>query len=99
VTSPSAPAGRELHFLFEGQPVAAGEGQTIAAALYADGHRTLRYTSRRGEPRGLFCGMGICYDCLVEVNGQPNVRACQTLVAQGIQVNRQRGNGAWEATE
>ncbi|MFH2037980.1 MAG: 2Fe-2S iron-sulfur cluster-binding protein, partial [Chloroflexota bacterium] len=48
-------------------------------ALLASGRIVFRLTSNRGEARGLYCGMGICYECIVTVNGRPNVRACQTL--------------------
>ena len=103
---PSAPAGRRvgpvpqsrpLHFTFDGQEIVAYEGETVAAALLAAGRRALRLTDRRGEPRGLFCGMGVCFDCLIQVNGRPNVRACRTLAAEGLRVETQRGAGAWEA--
>jgi aerobic-type carbon monoxide dehydrogenase small subunit (CoxS/CutS family) len=60
----------------DGEPVACRDGQTIAAALIAAGRRTLRATRQASEPRGLFCGIGVCFDCLVSVNGSPPVRAC-----------------------
>ena len=44
-----------------------------------------------GEPRGVFCGMGVCFDCLVVVDGVPNTRACTTWVRDGMQVARQEG--------
>jgi hypothetical protein len=75
-----------LHFTFDGQELTAQEGQTIAAALLAAGRRAFRQTSRRGEPRGLFCGMGVCFDCLVCINGRPNLRACQAPVIEGMRV-------------
>ena len=60
-------------------------GQTIAAALLARNRRAWRRT-RQGQPRGLFCGIGICFDCTVTVDNIPNVRACLTLVADGMAV-------------
>lgn len=66
------------------RPVAAAAGQTVAAVLLAQGIRQFRHTDRRGEPRGVFCGMGVCYECLVTVDGVPNVRACMTVVAPGM---------------
>jgi predicted molibdopterin-dependent oxidoreductase YjgC len=92
----AAPRGRPLHFTFDGREVLAYEGETVAAALLAAGQRVLRLTGRRGEPRGLFCGMGVCFDCLVQVDGRPNVRACQTPAAEGLRVETQRGAGSWE---
>jgi predicted molibdopterin-dependent oxidoreductase YjgC len=83
-----------IQFRFDGGQIMACEGQTIAAALIASGRRILRRTSRRAEPRGLFCGMGVCFDCLVQVDGCPNVRACQTPVAHGIVVESQQGAGS-----
>ena len=87
--------GRLVRLTFDGESIDAYEGETIAAALLAAGHRVWRTTGGRGEPRGLFCNMGICFECLVQVDGRPNVRACQTPVADGMQVQRQ-DKGSWE---
>ena len=87
--------GRQVCFQFDGRTITAYEGESIAAALAAARHRILRYTSRRGEPRGVFCNMGICFDCLVEIDGKPNQRACQRPVADGIRVKSQHGVGEW----
>ena len=78
--------GMRVNFTFDGQLIEAFEGETIAAALLASGVRTLRQTERKGEPRGLFCNMGICFDCLVDVNGNPNQRACQYQVIDGLEI-------------
>jgi predicted molibdopterin-dependent oxidoreductase YjgC len=85
-----------IRLTFDGVGLRAVAGQTVAAALMAAGRRAWRLTSRRGEPRGLFCGMGVCYDCLVRVDGRPNVRACLAPVAEGMRVETQHGAGAWE---
>ena len=82
-----------LEISFEGRAVAAFEGETVAAALTAAGIRTLR-TDDRGEPRGVFCGMGVCFDCLVRIDGRPNQRACMTKVAPGMRVEPERGVAA-----
>lgn len=74
---------------FEGQPITARAGETVAAALTAHGIRGLR-TTRHGAERGVFCGMGVCQDCLVEVDGMPNQRACMTSVDRPLRVRRQR---------
>ncbi len=68
-----------------GQPVTALPGQTVAAALLAAGRRILRHTPS-GAPRGLFCGMGVCFDCLVQIDGLSGVRACLTPARPGMQV-------------
>jgi D-hydroxyproline dehydrogenase subunit gamma len=78
-------AGAEVTFTFDGAPIHARVGDTIAMALWAAGQCALRRSSRDGAPRGVLCNMGICYECLVVVNGV-TVRACMTPVAHGIDV-------------
>ena len=75
-----------MTFRFDGEPVTAQAGQTIAAALLADGRRVLRHTRGSGAPRGMFCGIGACFDCLVVVNGRPGVRACLAEAQDGDEV-------------
>jgi predicted molibdopterin-dependent oxidoreductase YjgC len=70
----------------DGDPLSAYMGETIAGALLAAGRKAWRRTSH-GQPRGIFCGIGLCFDCLVTVNGTPNVRACLTPVAAGMVVD------------
>lgn len=82
-----------ITFLFDGQPLPAVSGQSIGAALIAAGHRSWRRTRFNGEPRGIFCGIGICYDCLITVNGQPNRRACLVQTRPGDIVSTQQGAG------
>ncbi len=91
----TAERGRALSILVDGQQLAAYVGESIAAALVASGRRFTRWTARTGEPRGYFCGMGVCQDCLVTVDGLPNVRACVTPVRDGLRVETQRGLGEW----
>jgi len=73
---------------FEGQKLAAREGESVAAALTAHGIRSFR-TTRCDAPRGMFCGMGVCQDCLVEVDGRPNERACMTMIDRPLSVRRE----------
>ncbi|MCP4692710.1 MAG: (2Fe-2S)-binding protein [Desulfobacterales bacterium] len=73
----------------DGRPVAARAGWTIAEAMLAGGIRTCRET-RNQAPRGVFCGMGVCYECRMIVNGTPNVRTCMTLAAPGCEVETQK---------
>lgn len=80
-----APSTR-VRILVNGRMLDAREGESVAAALLAAGLRTLRTTLRRGEPRGLFCGIGQCFDCLVEVDGEARQRACMTRVRAGMRV-------------
>jgi aerobic-type carbon monoxide dehydrogenase small subunit (CoxS/CutS family) len=72
----------------DGVPVAAFPGETVATALLASGKRAFRHTEKRGEPRGIYCGMGVCFDCLVTVDGLP-VRACVTPVRPGMVIQTQ----------
>lgn len=72
-----------IRFTLDGDPVSARPGQTIAGAILASGRRSWRTTARERRPRGLFCGIGVCFDCLVTVNGIRDIRACQCPAADG----------------
>lgn len=80
---PDVTRGQPIEFTFNGERVPAFGGETIAAALAAAGRRTLRTTPRAKAPRGLFCVMGVCFDCVVAVDGRPGVRACMTPARHG----------------
>lgn len=80
------PAGVPIRFRFEDRTIDALQGETIAAALSAAGIVAFRHTAR-GAPRGLHCGMGACYDCIVTVDGRTGQRACMTKVADGMAVS------------
>lgn len=84
-TSPAVERGASITITVDGVALHAHHGETIAEALLASGRRAWRLT-RHGRPRGLYCGIGLCFDCLVTVNGTPNVRACLTTVAAGMVV-------------
>src|SRR5262249_45662724 len=79
---------RAIEIEFEGRRIAARPGESLAAALTAAGILALRTTHRNAE-RGIFCGMGVCQDCLVEVNGKPAQRACMTMVDRPLVVRRE----------
>lgn len=79
-----------LEFTFAGERFRAFAGETVAMALWAAGVRTLRRSSRDGGPRGVLCNMGVCYECLVRMDGVP-VRACMTAVRPGMAVERGGG--------
>ena len=87
---PELERGPRVEILLDGSPVEAYEGETVATVLLARGEITTR-TTVKGESRGIFCGMGVCFDCLVVVDGVPNTRACMTWVRDGMQVSRQAG--------
>lgn len=80
------PSRREIVFYFNGEPVKALEGDTVAAALISCGVRVFRHSARRHEPRGVFCSIGHCNDCVMTIDGVPNVRSCITCVREGMQV-------------
>jgi predicted molibdopterin-dependent oxidoreductase YjgC len=80
-------------FTFDGGPVPFRPGQTVGAALMAAGRPAWRTTRVGGSPRGIFCGIGICFDCLVTVDGEPNQRACLVRAEPGQTVTTQEGTG------
>lgn len=80
------------------EPLDARADEPVAAALLAHGHRIFRTTVRAGEPRGLFCAVGICSDCMMQIDGAPGVRACVTPVREGMRVRTQQGIGEWNAS-
>ena len=86
---------RDAAIIVDGNRVDAITGEPIAAALMAAGIRKFRVTPRFGSPRGLFCGIGRCIDCVMTVDGQPNVRTCVTPVKDGMIVETQTGLGKW----
>jgi sarcosine oxidase subunit alpha len=77
---------KRIPFTFEGKEYEAHENETIAAALLANGVRTLRVHEESGTPRGFYCNIGHCMECRVNVNGQANVRACLTVVKEKMVV-------------
>jgi D-hydroxyproline dehydrogenase subunit gamma len=78
-------------FLFEGREIRAREGDSIAAALLAEGVFATRTTPVGGAPRGPYCMMGACFDCLAEVDGVGGVQTCLVIVRPGMHVKRQDG--------
>ena len=81
--------GRPVEFLFNGEPVQAYEGETIATALIAAGNWIFHMTRKKSDPRGVYCNIGVCHSCLINVDGKRNVRACQTPVSPGCRVTSQ----------
>ena len=75
-----------VEFTFNGAPLKAVPGQTIAAAIFAADQKVLRTTRLKGEERSIFCGIGICWDCVVTVDGVMNQRACLIQVKDGMVV-------------
>jgi aerobic-type carbon monoxide dehydrogenase small subunit (CoxS/CutS family) len=75
-----------LEFTFNGKSLRAIPGQSIAAAIFSDNGKVLRSTRIKGDERSIFCGIGICWDCVVTVNGIANQRACLVEVSPGMVV-------------
>ncbi|MFF3846251.1 (2Fe-2S)-binding protein [Streptomyces sp. NPDC002328] len=85
--------GAPFTVTFDGREIEALPGQTVAAALWSAGIMSWRDTRRESRPRGVFCGIGVCFDCLVTVDGRPNQRACLTPAAPGTDIRTQEGTG------
>jgi predicted molibdopterin-dependent oxidoreductase YjgC len=78
----------------DGAEIEAYEGEMVLAALFANGIKINRYTVKRREPRGLFCGIGQCTDCAMVVDGAANTRTCITPVRAGMDIRTQDGLAA-----
>lgn len=85
------PPSVEIHV--EGQPVQARDGESVATALLNAGVTSFRRTAVSEQPRAPLCLMGVCFECLVEIDGVQNVQSCMTTVRRGMQVRLQRGAG------
>ena len=83
--------GRKVAISVDGKEMQAFEGEPIAAVLMANGIRVFRKTRKRGEPRGVFCAIGRCTDCIMTVDGVSNVRTCVTMVKEGMEIRTERG--------
>lgn len=91
---------RELvQFTYDGKILEGYKGEPIAAALKAAGVMAHRYTKKRHEPRGIFCAIGRCTDCVMVVNGKPNVRTCITPLEEGMVIQTQYGASAKKENE
>ncbi|MFG3512655.1 (2Fe-2S)-binding protein [Streptomyces bobili] len=85
--------GPPFTVMFDGREIEALPGQTVAAALWAVGVVAWRTTREGGRARGVFCGIGVCFDCLVTVDGRPGLRACLTPATPGADIRTQEGTG------
>jgi predicted molibdopterin-dependent oxidoreductase YjgC len=84
-------AGERISITLDGVAVETRVGDSVAAALLGAGRTQCRTTPVSGAPRGPYCMMGVCFDCLVTIDGVPNQQACQVAVAAGMRVETQRG--------
>jgi len=83
-----------IEFTFDGENITAIAGQSVAAALLAANQRALRKTRFNNNERGVFCGIGVCFDCLVVIDGITNQRACLIEARPGMKVQTQVGSNA-----
>ena len=95
ILGPLPPAG-EVTIYLDGRKITAREGETVAAALAAEGVLSFRKTVKYKENRGIFCAIGRCTDCAMTVNGVPNIRTCITTVEENMRVEIQDGLGGWQ---
>ncbi|MCA3780942.1 MAG: (2Fe-2S)-binding protein [Burkholderia sp.] len=88
---PAAAMFERVRIHIDGTPHDVPAHYSVAAAMLAAGSAACRASAVSGAPRGPFCMMGVCFDCLVEVDGVPNVQGCMTLVSDGMQVRKMHG--------
>lgn len=87
-----APGSPRVTIVLEGAPLEVPAGITVAAAVMGHARKDfIRISPADGEKRAPFCYMGVCHECLMEINGMPNQQACMIEVAHGMTVNRQTG--------
>lgn len=88
--------GEIVKFTYDGKELTGYLGEPIAAALKEAGVMVHRYTKKKHEPRGIFCAIGRCTDCVMVVNGVPNIRTCITPLEEGMVIQTQDGVTAKE---
>jgi len=89
--SSNAASGEPVRVIIEGREWTARSGDSVAAALLLAGLPDCRTTPVSGRPRAPFCMMGVCFDCLVQIDGLGNQQACMIQVREGMVIERQAG--------
>ena len=84
--TPQIARGAAFTVKIDGRTLPAHEGESVLGVLWAAGIRSLRLTPSKKEPRGFFCGMGTCFECLVRVDDGHNVRACVEPARPGMRI-------------
>lgn len=79
-----------VSIIFEGDNIDVEKGQTVASALLVGGNMVFRSSVVSGQPRGPYCMMGVCFECLIEIDGIPNQRACMIPVREAMEIKRQQ---------
>jgi predicted molibdopterin-dependent oxidoreductase YjgC len=85
------PESRAVSLSVDGRPIAASAGDSVAAALLAAGIVACRTTPVSGAPRAPYCMMGVCFECLVTIDGVGSRQACLTRVRDGMRIEIQQG--------
>ncbi len=85
------PDATDLTIYLDGVPLGACDGDSIATALLAHGILSTRHTAISGGPRGPYCMMGACFECLAVVDGTAGVQTCLAAVRDGMRIERQHG--------
>lgn len=93
------PPTEQVIYFFNNTAEEAFAGQNVAAAILQNGNRILRTTRTTNKPRGIFCGIGVCFDCLIVINGIPNQRACLVEIRDGMRIETQNSSGAFSTEE
>jgi hypothetical protein len=91
-------AGPAVSVFVDGQATAVRPGDSVAAAVLLAGHAIYRRTVIDKAPRAPFCMMGVCFECLVEIDGIPNQQGCMVMVREGMKISRQLGLRSWEGS-
>ena len=86
-----ADAGETVSLKVDGKSIRARVGDTVAGAMLAAGIDHFRTTPVTESPRAPYCLMGVCFDCLAEIDGVPNRQSCMIAVRPGMRIRRQRG--------
>ena len=85
------PTEPQLTVIVNGDAVSVPAGFTAAAAMLLHGSGATRSTVISGEGRAPYCMMGVCFECLMEINDEPNQQGCLVTVSDGMRINRQQG--------
>lgn len=91
--TPGVQRGSRFMVEVDGREVIAHEGESVLGVLWAAGIRSLHVTARTRQPRGFFCGMGVCFECLVSIDGEPNVCACLEPARPAMRIRTQQDAG------
>ena len=79
---------KKINFYFENKKLEAYEGETISSALIRNGYKKFRI-DKEGNDRGVYCNMGVCNECILNVNGNPSIKSCSTKVINDDKIFRQ----------